>query len=137
MKEFRLEHITEEDVHAMQKARAEAMINSDIEALDTLLSDELMHIHGGGTVQDKKAFIDRRKDPNGIRYKVLDYYDVEVKLFPDSALVRGNLDVLEMIPDRGDVEARVRFSNLWCREKDGVWRCIHSQSSNRTAKGAQ
>jgi ketosteroid isomerase-like protein len=137
MNENKFESISIEDVINLQKAVADAMINRDINTLERLLSDDLLQVHGGGTVQNKKSFIHNRKNPDGIKYKVINSYDVEVKLFPKCVLVRGNLDVLEFIPGYGDVEGRVRFSSVWAEEKDGAWRCIHSQSTNRTAKTAQ
>lgn len=137
MNENKFESITVEDVMNLQRAVADAMIDGDGDALERLLSDELLQVHGGGTLQNKKNFIKNRKDPDGIKYKVINSTNVEVKLFPKCALIRGNLDVLEYIPNYGDVEGRVRFASVWAEEKDGAWRCIHSQSTDRTAKTAQ
>jgi ketosteroid isomerase-like protein len=108
------------EIRALEARRCAALVSRDIAALDALIGDDLVHIHGNGGVDDKAGYL------GGIESKY-DFHavsrgDLTVRVYGDVAVVTGALSQTISVkgaPERHDIEAMT--SQTWVRTA-GRWR---------------
>jgi ketosteroid isomerase-like protein len=104
-----------------------AFLRADAEALDTLLTDDYLHINGGtGGVLDKERWLEyirtRRAEIASGRLRV-DRYEssaVMIRWHGDAAVVSSQV-VSDGSRDGKPFATRLRVSQVWVRS-DGQWR---------------
>jgi ketosteroid isomerase-like protein len=114
--------MTDHRIAELERAEAErgnALVSCDWEALSSLMSDDLVHIHTTGLIDDKRSYLE------GARTK-LDYLKVErisfdVRFYGDVAIATGVLNqTLRIKGPETIVEIRAATSQAWIR-RDGRW----------------
>ena len=114
-------------VEALERQRFDAMVRSDVAALDALLSDELHYGHSSGFAEGKAAYLD------AVRRGVYVYRRAEsviasvVDLGPDACMVCGDLTLVGVMAGEEKVMASIYIAN-WRRET-GIWRFVAHQSA--------
>ena len=113
--------IPEQEVLNAQSARISAMIDANIEKLNDLLSDDLTYAHTTGWTETKPGFIET------VRSEKIDYIsfaprDVEVRIYDETAVLTGNVDV-----NLGGPDFTIRFLEVQ-RKVDGMWKLTAWQS---------
>ena len=78
----------EASVLATTKAWADMMGKADVAALQKLLDEKYMHIHGTARVEDKAQFLEAFSS-GARRYEPLQLEGVSVRMFGKTALVNG------------------------------------------------
>jgi ketosteroid isomerase-like protein len=77
------------EIHDLEKQRCAALIAGDIAALDALMADDLVHIHGNGHIDDKAAYL------KGVETKFIFHRiergDLNVRVYGAVAVVIGTL----------------------------------------------
>ena len=132
--------ISEAQALELHARRNEAGVAGDAAALSELLSEDFLQVHGGGTLQNKAAYIESRLPrPTRIEFKSRQSFDQKIFLLGECFFVRENVDIVETFPEGspytkvGDHAVRVRVGTLWRREEDGQWRCLQTHVTNRTS----
>ena len=99
-------------------ARFDAALHADIPALERLLADDLDYCNFQGACDTKAAYIGEVKS-GALEYQSIEGKVDEVKLFADTAAVRGSVSATAT---RGGVERSIRATYLavlaW---RDGRW----------------
>ncbi len=121
---------TADEIAAIDKRWAEAYVGCDTKVWEALLSDDLVFIHTGGTVDDRAAQVASIK---ACPLESLKSAVTKVRMYgDDTAVVLGNM--------QGKVKGRdFRFDLLYTRVyilQNGVWRLVTHQSTDAPKKGA-
>lgn len=102
-------------VLASERARAEAVVARDAEALAMLLHDGLSYIHATGVRHDRAQLL--QFVLTGPRFLAVELLAPKVQLHGDCAIVTGDLQLrLQREPTAGPVEARSLASEVWLRD---------------------
>mgnify|MGYP002635415105 CR=1 FL=1 len=98
-------------VLAREEQRCQAISNQRWEELESLLTDDLTHVHMLGRQEDKAAYLAGvRNNPRTVTRK-----DLQVRVYADTAVITG-----AMTNTREGREDHARVTQVWVR-KDGQW----------------
>ncbi|MHC6225561.1 nuclear transport factor 2 family protein [Pseudomonas sp. X10] len=121
--------IARQQIIDLENARCRALVNADLSALQTLIDDDLVHVHATGTVDDKPAYLALVE--NAITFLRAERHDLDVRVYGDLAVATGRL--LQTIELRASAERRemdVITTQVWRRWQDG-WRQLSFHATNR------
>jgi ketosteroid isomerase-like protein len=113
------------EIHSHEDRRFQAMVAGDVEALDALLSDDLVYTHSSSSLDTKSSLIE------GIRSKRFAYQQIErpeeqIRVYGQSAVVTGHARI-----SLGGANPRVlnlRYLDVWVRREAG-WQMVAWQST--------
>ena len=108
----------EQEILKQQSARFSAMIDADVNALESLLADDLTYGHTKGATETKIGFIETVKTGR-IDYLSFVPRDVNVRVYENTAALTGFIDV-KVIYREQELEFTTRFLELQ-RKIDGKW----------------
>lgn len=114
-----------EAVLAAEDARQQALLRLDLDALDALTEDSLVHIHAPGLVHGKAQLLEHvatRQAYLGMRRR-----DLNVRLFGDTAVLTGELVNTLRSPDGGERTLAGVVTQVLHRGEDGAWRFVSFQ----------
>jgi ketosteroid isomerase-like protein len=116
----------EEEIHAAEELRYQAMINMDADALANSLADEFFYHQPNGKTNDKDGYIKQMKT-GAVKIFTAERYDVKVNVYGDVATAMGGtrLDI-EIGGERR--KADLRYLNVWVK-RDGRWQLAKRQSA--------
>ena len=116
-----------EEILALDRKRADAMVRQDIETLARLLADDLSYTHSDGRTDTKESFLSLISG-SAIRYLGVDYSNQEVTDCGDAVIVRG-IARMTLLRDPGGAEDySVLFLDVWAR-RDGRWQTVGWQAT--------
>lgn len=104
----------EDQVLALEADRRQAMLASDLQALDRLLNAKLTWTHGSSKVDTKASFIDGFRQ-GLLRCYGLEFSDRAVQVFGDAAVVTGRVDMDVEVAGERRATAN-RFTSAWSFE---------------------
>jgi ketosteroid isomerase-like protein len=109
------------DIESLEDARYAAMLAADGDALDHLLSDDLVYMHSNGQADDKRRYIDK------VRARTLEYLSIEIS--DQKIMVRGAA-ALSFGRIRASIQSSgaerqldARFQTVWLWSEAG-WRMV-------------
>jgi ketosteroid isomerase-like protein len=104
----------------------DALIQSDIAALDRVYADSLIYTHSSGSVDDKATYIGNIK--SGVtKYESMKRDDIKVGVYGDTALVNCHWQVY--VTARGDkITTNARYLHVYVKQK-GQWRMVAHQAT--------
>ena len=79
-----------------------------------------------GRVMDKAGYL---KDAKTRKYLTVEYNDVKVTTFGDTAIATGGYKGTVNGPS-GKVDENERWTDTWVKMPDGKWQCVASQSAS-------
>mgnify|MGYP000019299515 FL=1 len=117
-------------VLAAEECRRQALLSTDLEALQGLLADALVYVHSTAASDSKDSYLAKLRS-GALRYQALQFDDVQARLLgPEgaAAVVTGRM-AAQVLKD-GQVRAvRSLFMTVWARSaaRDaGGWQlCAH------------
>lgn len=102
-----------------------AMIDADSVLLDKLTNDSLSYGHSGGTIEGKRAFMDKLISGKS-DFVAIDITDQTVYVSGKTAIVRHNLHA--KTNDKGvSGEVHLKVLLVWQKEK-GIWKLLARQA---------
>ena len=113
---------------ALEKERAEALVAGNISRMSEMVSDDLVHIHASGRVEDKAAYLEGLRS----RFRFLRVHRprLDVRVFGDTAVVTGPLELLLTILATGQEHAMNAYAtHVWVR-RDQRWQLASFQATN-------
>lgn len=103
-----------DEICRLEDERGRALVNADWDALSALVSDDVVHIHGNGLIEDKATYLE------SIRTK-LEFIKVErtsymVRVYGDVAVATGILEQTVRVKGPGTVvTARLATTQVWVK----------------------
>jgi hypothetical protein len=116
----------EAEVRAVEQKRYRAMIDGDVETLESVLADELRYVHANGSVDSKYEFI-ASLDSGNLDYEAIDVDDQHVNVYGQAAVVSGTSRV-RLLAGGAQRRARLIFTAVYVRGDSG-WRLVAYQST--------
>jgi ketosteroid isomerase-like protein len=111
------------EIELMEERRWQAMIDKDIDALNTLLHSQMRYTHSNATVDTKDSYI------TAIENKVFDYRNVETKDTEiqligenDLGLVNGEA-LISVLAGGRELTLDCRYTCLW-KHTDNGWQFL-------------
>lgn len=117
------------EIRRLEAERCKALVAGDIDTLDALVADDVIHIHANGQVDDKPTYLAMVRDKIAFLSASRDHLDVRIQ--GDMAVAVGRLlQSIEMRATGQRIDMDVMTSQAWRREADG-WRQVTFQATNR------
>jgi ketosteroid isomerase-like protein len=114
-------------VEQLEQAWRTAEMNSDIDAMDKLLSDDYVGITMTGQVVTKTQQLDRMRRRTLVLTKI-DSQDVKVKLIGSTAIVTS-LSEVEGTNDGEPMHGKFRSTRVYSRLPTGVWKITNFEAT--------
>ena len=102
------------------------MIDADIEALKTILADDMTYVHTTTARDTKQSLLDALEGGR-LNYQSMITDDVEVRVYGDTAIVTGAAKI--QVASRGQANSfAVRFTDAYTN-RDGRWQMVAWQAT--------
>lgn len=110
----------------LEKQRYRAMVETDMELLDSILDSDLIFTHASAKLDTKESFMSSLRS-GSLNYKAIDLEDLEVRMHGGCGIITGNsfLDIHVRGEDR---KLKLRFTTVWV-ETQGSWKVVAYQST--------
>ena len=119
--------VLREEVLALQRKRADAMVREDIGTLSSLLSDDLSYTHSDGRTDTKESFLRLIAGPE-LHYLGVDYSNQEVVDCGNAVIVRGTARI-RLLRESGErLDYLVLFLDIWV-SRDGRLQTVGWQAT--------
>jgi ketosteroid isomerase-like protein len=117
---------TEEDLIALDRAWAAAVVANDLDSLEKLCAPDLIYAHSDGQVDSYEVYLNRLRNQTS-DYQAIDISQISAKLFGDTAVVnvRANFRVLA---DGRQINNDLAYTHVYLK-RDGEWQLIAHQSA--------
>ena len=116
-----------EEMLALERKRADAMVREDVGTLATLLADDLSYTHSDGRRDTKESFLSLVAAP-AMRYLGVDYSNQEVVDCGDAVVVRGTARIRLVREPGQPLDYLVLFLDV-CARRDGRWQTVGWQAT--------
>lgn len=113
-------------VRELEEARFSAMVEGDVEQLESLLADGIHYVHSNGKRETKQEFLGALSSGRR-RYRDIEIRAQEVREFGDTVVVTGKLWV-ELETATGSLTSQMMYTAVHIREAD-QWRLISWQAT--------
>ncbi|MGP6169994.1 nuclear transport factor 2 family protein [Microbacterium sp. A204] len=125
-----MSHSAEGEIFAVEKLRQDALIAGDIDALDAIFDDSLIHIHAPGLVHTKAQLLEHVAVRRA--YIEITRQDLRVRVFGDTAVITGGIVNRMHAPGGGErivdgVVTQVVHRSPDEQGADGHWRFVSFQ----------
>lgn len=107
-------------VLALEERRRQALLASDLPALQDLLADDLVYVHSTGACDHKDSYM-AKLSGGSLKYLELNFSGLQVQILQQAAVVSGRMAaVVSKDGQRKNVASL--FMTVWGCGVDGTWR---------------
>ncbi|HST21773.1 MAG TPA: nuclear transport factor 2 family protein [Blastocatellia bacterium] len=117
----------EQEVTALNRAWADAIVRGDMEALDRLFASDMTVTSGNGTIRNKAQEMDDLRPSADIKTYFFNTEDVRVRVFGNGAMVTGHAKWKINLKGR-DIDNERRYTLVFVKQ-DGRWQIVAQQLS--------
>jgi ketosteroid isomerase-like protein len=112
-------------IRELEDQRYAAMLTSDLDGLNRLLSDRLVYSHSNAERDSKASYLDRVRDGTFV-YESIQHPEEKIILADGAAVVIGTM--IAKAYWSGELKTlRNGACAVWAKEEDGQWRLIAYQ----------
>ena len=97
-----------------EEQRCAALMAGDVDALAGMLTDDLVHVHLNGQIEDKRTYLDgvRRK----YRFRNIQRGPLTIRLYGDVAVMTGTLaQTIEVVATGEMIDVQAITTQVWSR----------------------
>jgi ketosteroid isomerase-like protein len=117
-----------QELRRAERARIEALTNSDVPRLQKLLADDLTYTHSTGTAESKAEFLHRIQSGE-LKYEAMQHQnDVSVRLYGDTGILTGTSRVKVRAQGHA-LSLHIRFTEIWVRRDHVTWQLVAWQAT--------
>lgn len=114
-------------IRRREDERSRALVEADYTALADLVTDDLVHIHATGGVENKQAYIEGLKAK--LEFLSVVRPNLDIRIYGDTAVSTGPLDQSVRVKGPGvTVDMRAMVTQVW-RFEGGNWRICSFQAT--------
>jgi uncharacterized protein (TIGR02246 family) len=117
---------TEKAVADLEQQWLKSQQTNNVKLVEPLLADGFTNTSSNGKVTNRAEAIAEAK---ATKYTSVDYLDVKVMVFGDTAIAIGNFRGKGTDPSGKPLDANERFTDTWAKMANGKWQCIASHQS--------
>jgi ketosteroid isomerase-like protein len=118
---------TEKAVADLEQQWLKSQRTNDVKLLEPLLADGFTNTSSDGKVTNRAEAIAEAK---ATKYTSVDYLDLKVMVFGDTAIAIGNFRGKGTDPSGKPIDATDRFTDTWAKMANGKWQCVASHQSS-------
>ena len=115
----------EQDVLRIQADRFRAMTESDIDALESILADDLVYTHTTGRSETKAEFLESIQGT--VSYRSVEPRETQVRFFGDTAVTNGAAAMHVSAGER-QIIMEILFTEVY-QKNAGKWQLVSWQST--------
>ena len=117
---------TESDINSLDAQRLGALIRGDVQALERLLSKDLIYTHASGWRQTKTEFLASLRSGELV-YHTFAMRGRNIHVYPDAVIVTGNADA--QVRSKGqELNVSLLFLEVYVKQ-EGRWQLAAWQST--------
>lgn len=116
-----------DEIAKLERHRFQAMVQVDTAALEEILADDLVYIHGRSARVVTKAQVIAELQSGEQRYWSIEVEDLTVRVYGSTAVVNGT-NTMGTGPRGGERSFRIRFTDVYVR-RNGRWQMVTWQAS--------
>jgi Domain of unknown function (DUF4440) len=106
------------EIVELEKRRCAALTSGNVAALGALVADDLVHIHGNGTIDDKAAYLQGVESK--YRFHRIERGDLKIRVYDDVVVVNGPLNQTVSVNGVDKLnEIRAMATQTWIRSAEG------------------
>ena len=105
----------EREVLETQERRFQAMIDVDVEALESILSGDLTYTHTSGWMENKGEFLSSLRSQL-IKYKSIQPTDIVIHIYDNTAVVTG-ISAMRIIYSEDPLAFSIRFIEVYHKNR--------------------
>jgi hypothetical protein len=113
-------------IEAMDQERSQALLDGDIDKVETFIGSSLHYVHSSSTDEDRTIYLQRLRD-GFYQYKALESSDKDYRKFGDCVIVNGLIRV-HVIANGNDKDFNARYTQVWVTE-DSAWKMVSWQTT--------
>src|ERR1035438_3871514 len=117
---------TEKAVADLEQQWLKSQRTNNVELVKPLLADGFTNTSSDGKVTNRAEAIAETK---ATKYTSVDYIDVKVMVFGDTAIAIGSFRGKGTDPSGKPLDANERFTDTWAKMANGKWQCVASHQS--------
>ena len=104
----------------------DALLNSDVAALEKIFDDSLVYTHSSGAVDNKSVYVGNIKS-GASKYQSMKRDDIKVRVYGDTALVNCHWEV-HVMSNGNKIDTNARYLHVYVKQKDG-WKMVSHQAT--------
>ncbi len=116
----------EQEIHALEEQRDQALLLADSETLSHLLGEGLVYTYWSGGSDGKQTYLEGVKSGR-FAYRNIERPDERIQVYDGVAVVTGRAHV-EVLVSGHERVADVRYTSVWARDAHG-WRTVAYQTT--------
>ncbi|MGA3265017.1 MAG: nuclear transport factor 2 family protein [Terracidiphilus sp.] len=120
-------HESRHAIDLLEEAWRNAVLKSNIAAMDALLADDFMAITSSGTLQTKDQTLANLRSGR-VHFTALDLSDSKVRFYGTTALVTS-LAKVKGTAAEGDISGCYRYTRVYVRDARGKWKIVSFEAS--------
>jgi ketosteroid isomerase-like protein len=117
---------TEKAVADLEQQWLKGQQTNNVALVEPLLADGFTNTSSDGKVTTRAESIAQAK---ATKYTSVDYIDVKVMVFGDTAIAIGGFRGKGTDPSGKPLDANERFTDTWTKMASGKWQCVASHQS--------
>jgi ketosteroid isomerase-like protein len=116
----------EQAVLKLEQEWEDALIKSDVAALERIYDDNLIYTHSNGSVDNKSSYVGKIKS-GAAKYQAMKRDDIKVSVYGNSAVVTCHWDV-HVLAGENKIDTNARYLHVYVKQKDG-WKMVAHQAT--------
>lgn len=113
-------------IKELDSQRSQALIDGDIDKVETFLGTSLHYVHSSSTDEDRELYLKKLRD-GFYQYKALESTDQDFRRFGDTVVINGLIHV-HVIAGGNDKDFNARYTQIWVIQ-DNSWKMIGWQTT--------
>ncbi len=115
-----------QEIEELDSQRSQALIDGDIDKVETFLGSSLHYVHSSSTDEDRTDYL--KKLRNGFyKYLALESSEKDYRRFGDCVIINGLIRV-HVIANGNDKDFKARYTQIWVVE-DSAWKMVSWQTT--------
>jgi len=116
----------EQAVLKLEQQWEDALLKSNVAALEKIYDDSLIYTHSSGAVDNKSAYVGNIK--SGVaKYESMKRDDIKVGVYGNTALVTCHWEV-HVLNGGNKIDTNARYLHVYVKQKDG-WKMVAHQAT--------
>lgn len=116
----------EQAVLKLEQQWEDALIKSDVAALEKLYGDAIVYTHSNGHVDSKSTYIGAIKS-GATKYQSMKRDEIKVGVYGNAAVVTCHWEV-HVLANGNKIDTNARYTHVYAKQKDG-WKLVAHQST--------
>jgi ketosteroid isomerase-like protein len=116
----------EQTVLKLEQEWEDALLKSDVAALEKIYDDGLIYTHSNGSTDNKSSYVGKIKS-GAAKYQTMKRDDIKVSVYGNSAVVTCHWDV-HTLANGKQIDTDARYIHIYVKQKDG-WKMVAHQAT--------